>query len=277
MPPKKSKQVQPPKRNKLRRASFLFFAAFLVYDLVLTMTRRRHFQCYLPILQSLLHTPGSDGTFAQNYQDVWFLRVASYNGWVGSVGFFVDIGAYNGIWCSNTKLLETKLSWNGVCVDLQVDPHSFDGRTCQLFQNAMSSSSGKDVTFTGRNQERAISLRPPTRAFPTSSAAKTINFPALLQQSNAPRFIPLISIDIEGHEYEVLTRFQFSKYEVGVWIIERSPSSWSLLRKLLHKHGYIKRNVTHNGVDGYFTKDKYWTPTLSEKKLRSHPFLSHGC
>jgi len=275
MPPKKSKQVQPPQRNKIRASFLLFLAAFLVYDLTLTLARRRHFQCYLPILQSLLHTPGSDGTYAQNYQDVWFLRVASYNGWAGTMGFFVDIGAYNGIWCSNTKLLETKLSWNGVCVDLQVDPHSFDGRTCQLFQNAMSSSSGKDVTVTGTNQERAISLRP-TQGSLTSSA-KTIDFPDLLQQSNAPRFIPLISIDIEGHEYEVLTRFEFHKYEVGVWIIERSASSWSLLRKLLHKHGYIKRNITHNGVDGYFTKDKYWTPTLSEKKLRSHPFLSHGC
>ena len=144
--------------------------------------------------------------------------------------------------------------------------------TC--FPNAkMKSQSPKMADRT--NQERAISLRP-TQGSLTSSA-KTIDFPDLLQQSNAPRFIPLISIDIEGHEYEVLTRFEFHKYEVGVWIIERSASSWSLLRQLLHKHGYIKRNITHNGVDGYFTKDKYWTPTLSEKKLRSHPFLSHGC
>jgi hypothetical protein len=61
------------------------------------------------------HVPGSDGTYAQNYQDWWVERVARHNHWDASGGYFLDIGAHSGLWCSNTKLLEERLGWNGVC------------------------------------------------------------------------------------------------------------------------------------------------------------------
>merc|ERR1719321_1298281 len=60
-------------------------------------------------------TPGQDGTYAQNYQDTWVLALAKYNHWPGwgsnssGQGFFLDLGAFNGFYCSNTALLETKL------------------------------------------------------------------------------------------------------------------------------------------------------------------------
>jgi hypothetical protein len=90
------------------------------------------------MVQSLLHQPGSDGTFAQNYQDVWFMKLAKHNNWTNvKNGFFLDIGAYNGIWCSNSKLLEIELNWGGACVDFR--PHSFEDRKCMVFQNGEDS------------------------------------------------------------------------------------------------------------------------------------------
>ena len=55
---------------------------------------------------------GSDLTYSQNYQDTWVVRLAASNGWVGQ-GYFLDLGAFNGVYCSNSKLLEDILGWDG--------------------------------------------------------------------------------------------------------------------------------------------------------------------
>ena len=52
------------------------FCFLVCLDLVLFALRKRHFNSFYPLIQQLLHTPGSDGTYAQNYQDTWFLRLA---------------------------------------------------------------------------------------------------------------------------------------------------------------------------------------------------------
>ena len=58
------------------------------------------------------HRMGSDLTYSQNYQDTWVVRLAASNGWVGQ-GYFLDLGAFNGVYCSNSKLLEDILGWDG--------------------------------------------------------------------------------------------------------------------------------------------------------------------
>ena len=48
------------------------------------------------------YTPGEDGTYAQNYQDLWFEVLAAHNGWLTRRGFYLDLGAYRPLECSNT-------------------------------------------------------------------------------------------------------------------------------------------------------------------------------
>ena len=85
---------------------------------------------------------GSEGTYAQNFQDWWVRKVAEHNKW--NRGFFLDLGAHSGIYCSNTKLLETKLNWSGVCVEPFPEngpsKGSFRERTCRLVQRALTGS-----------------------------------------------------------------------------------------------------------------------------------------
>ena len=83
-----------------------------------------------------LYTPGCDGTFAQNYQDTWVVRVAQANGW--DEGFFLDLGAFKGEECSNTALLERKLNWKGICVEPRPAPNAFATRNCVLAQRPMT-------------------------------------------------------------------------------------------------------------------------------------------
>jgi len=250
-------------------------------DIYLTLSRARYFRLYTPLLQSFVHQPGSGGTYAQNYQDTWFLRLAHKNGWdrPETPGFFLDLGAYHGTWCSNTRLLEEKLPhWNGACVDLE--PDGFQGRKCQVFQNAMAGVSGQPVSYAGGDQLRRVGP-----ASSHSSPLKTINFPELLKQSHAPAtgFIHFISLDVEGHELEVLQSFEFDKFQVGAWIIERDfhgsdvDERWDAIVTLLWHHGYVSRGVEHQGVDGYFVRNEFWDDWLETKALRIHPFGSWGC
>ena len=95
------------------------------------------------------HVLGSDGTFAQNYQDWWVRKVAERNGWTGG-GYFLDLGAHSGIWCSNTRLLEEQLGWRGVCVEPFPENGptvgSFRNRSCVLVPRALTGQDSLDGT-----------------------------------------------------------------------------------------------------------------------------------
>ena len=44
--------------------------------------------------QGNAYNPGQDGTYAQNYQDTWFEKVARHNGWLSRPGYYLDLGAF---------------------------------------------------------------------------------------------------------------------------------------------------------------------------------------
>ena len=292
---------------------------FITIDVLLFLTRRTYFftgrQNHLSLLQKILYAPGQDGTYAQNYQDTWIIRLAVINKWLPSsvldgtnlgfetggrdiqepefIGketemFFLDVGAYNGNWCSNSRLLEMddRGRWEGICVE--PFPVDFVDRKCQLFVNAMASTAGLEVNFDGKDQERRISTGSRignrkeddgnttgiTMLKKGATVISTINFPQLLHRSKAPAFIHFISLDVEGQEYDSLRVFPFDSYTVGAWIVENGRGG---VAQLLESHGYIRRPVKNRGVDEYFVKDEFWSDALIEKEWRKHPIASWGC
>jgi hypothetical protein len=113
------------------------------------------------------HAIGSDGTFSQNYQDTWVMRLAAANGWVTlqSRGTFFDLGAFNGEYCSNTKLLEDILGWRGVCVEpfpnhpKSPSRDSFSRRKCVLVERALTGSKdGEVVRMHGGHDAQSMQL-----------------------------------------------------------------------------------------------------------------------
>ena len=109
------------------------------------------------------HIMGADLTYSQNYQDTWVVRFAAANGWMGQPGYFLDLGAFNGVYCSNTKLLEEILGWDGVCVE-PFPTHSYEGgnfevRRCLLVDRALTGSlDGKVVAMEGDGTSQDSSL-----------------------------------------------------------------------------------------------------------------------
>merc|ERR1719401_1538815 len=96
------------------------------------------------------YVPGSDGTYSQNYQDKWIAAVARRHGWDKPGGFFLDLGAFDGLKCSNSALIEKSFGWKGVCVEPRPVPEAFSSRNCLLVTRAMSQETGRKVRFFGK-------------------------------------------------------------------------------------------------------------------------------
>ena len=51
--------------------------------------------------------------YSQSNQDKWVVEFLKFK----KNGYFVDLGAYDGIQTSNTYYMETNLGWEGICVE----------------------------------------------------------------------------------------------------------------------------------------------------------------
>lgn len=246
----------------------------------------------LPPQFSPIHIPGSDGTYSQNFQDVWVIeqsrRLAETDeNWSRSKGYFLDIGAYHGSYCSNSKLLEVSLGWKGVC--LEPFPSWFWGRKCSLVKKAISGSSedGKVVSFEGEGQLRTRSSEQSPQKQSNKRKRKggkvsLVSFKSLLEAERSPKFINFVSLDVEGAEVDALRDFPFGEYKVGIWIIEVQGFEWrhkrfKKIESILKKHGYEHVEVKHKGVDEYFVAREIYNSISKTKEWRVHPKTSFQC
>jgi len=249
------------------------------------------------------YVPGSDGTYSQNYQDTWITAVARFNGWDKAGGFFLDLGAFNGLKCSNSALVEKKFGWKGVCVEARPVPGAFSERSCLLVQRALSKQSGDEVRFYGTpgTQLQHINKQGIDREDDKGEVIKTLNMPDLFGCANStdanpgaahelckgvpasmhiPSFINFISLDIEGQGLHVLESFPFNKVKVGAWVVEAEESSENQVaaNEILKQNGYFKAPVENPGVDNYWIQPQYWDPSLGKKEWRIHPDgVNGGC
>jgi len=242
------------------------------------------------------YVPGEDGTYSQNYQDKWIAAIAHHNGWDEPGGFFLDLGAFNGLKCSNSALVEKSFGWNGICVEARPVAGAFSERKCLLVTRALSDATGKDVRFYGTpgTQLQHIHKQSIDAADDKGEVIKTLSVPDLLdcvnstdaspdkvrgkckgvpQSMQIPNFINFISLDIEGQGLNVLKTFPFDRVSVGAWVIEQesSPENDVAAAGILTRNGYTQVPVANPGVDRYFIQPQFWDPSLVKKEWRIHP------
>jgi FkbM family methyltransferase len=179
-------------------------------------------------------------SYSQIKQDVWVLdKLKNKNN-----GFFVDIGAYDGVNLSNTFLLE-ELGWNGICVECneQVLPKLRSSRKAKVCDRPIYSSDDKELFLIDPDEGGDGTL-----AYVNQNSGKKLNpsisISTLLEEYGAPKDIDYISLDIEGGELRVLESFDFKKYNVQCWTIEHNLNSRNLdnfvnIVLILLKHGYL--------------------------------------
>lgn len=240
-------------------------------------------------------------TFAQNYQDTWFVTLARHVGWLNSPGFYLDLGAYRGFECSNTALLDVLYHWRGVCAEAQEDTAAFVGRTCTLVHRVLGGVSGRNVSMSGRGQVHRIvspngsgAERRDTQTRETLSVSDLIacvNGSAAFRRRRVctnvlggqpvPSFIHWVSMDLEENEASVLLTWPWHRVTVGVFTIENHPRDRSpshvLVRNLMREQGYLQVPVENAGVDEYYVLPHLWSEPLARKAWRTHLWGGRGC
>lgn len=142
-------------------------------------------------------------SFSQNGQDNDIIEYFKYK----KEGLFIDIGAYDGITYSNTYLLEKEYRWHGYCVEPQTQLYNIlvKNRNCNTWKGAVSDINGRRNLYIPTNNEPNASLEIKPCICPVEVITTTLY--DFLQQIKVKEEIDLLSIDVEGHEEKILSKF----------------------------------------------------------------------
>src|SRR3954447_25988846 len=158
-------------------------------------------------------------------------------------GYFLDVGSADGFVNSNTWALEQR-GWKGICVD--PFPSNMQGRTCQMFREAVDAEGGHRVSFAADGELGGITDYI-DRYKGSVKKTKTVDLTTvalgdILQRAHAPSYVNFMSLDIEGAELEALRGFPFDRYKLGSIAIEHNyeEPKRSQIEELLKSKGYTK-------------------------------------
>jgi len=200
-------------------------------------------------------------TYSQWGQDTLLLPILSKI----QKGFFVESGAYDGEYMSNTLLYE-QLGWNG----LLVEPHPptfatlmSKNRRAHTYQGCLSPTAepmvlkfnggdGVGHSVDGKDGEFTVDAQP-LNTLMDQMGQKTVDF---------------WSLDIEGSEAEVLGATDFKRLEVGILLVEMNKSEKinQDINAVMNKEGFLDIGTTkyHESdgaskvLDQVFVNPKYF-------------------
>jgi FkbM family methyltransferase len=145
--------------------------------------------------------------YAQSGQDEWVLEFLNNK----TGGFFVDVGAYDGIQTSNTYTLEKFFNWNGICVEptIQFYEKLRSNRECDCRNVALRSYSGNCQLNDQVVKKDA-----------TEGETRCITFNDLF--SGVRTKIDYLSLDVEGLELEILESIDYGLCDINLMTIEHN-------------------------------------------------------
>jgi FkbM family methyltransferase len=150
-------------------------------------------------------------------------------------GYFVDIGAHDGISGSNSKYFEEK-GWDGICIEPHPDVFKLlkKNRVCSL-SNAAVWKEDTEVDFLAvsgypemlsgivESYDPQHSARIDREIEQMGGSSRLVKIPAMRFDTLVDRtHIDFLSIDTEGSELEILKNIDFDKYNIRVICIENN-------------------------------------------------------
>jgi FkbM family methyltransferase len=164
-------------------------------------------------------------------------------------GYFVEFGATDGRALSNTFLLEDDYQWTGILAEPARCWHSAltKNRKSAIDLRCVWARSGEQLDFNETesaelstiNSFSDLGLHASDRSKGTRYTVETVSPSDLLAHHLAPYEIDYLSIDTEGSEFEILSPFDFSSYDIRLITVEHN---YNLRREqifsLLTSQGY---------------------------------------
>lgn len=199
-------------------------------------------------------------------QDQWVISVLGES----TDGFFVEVGASDGVEYSNTYYMEKVLGWKGICIEPHPDLYQklSQNRECHLSNALVYEKAGESLSFQLNGMLSGIvneSSGGMMRKWTGPNIRKTTTtLDAVLKEFKAPKVIDYLSLDVEGNEYNILKTFPFGEYTFRCLTVEHNephqgPELRNRLRRLLEQHGYIfvkgnddLRGWGHGPIDDFY-------------------------
>ena len=203
-------------------------------------------------------------------------------------GVCVEVGANNGV-DGSTSLHFEDLGWD--CILVEPNPalcREIRGRRkARLFECAASSESGTAILHVavGAEQAHAVSALGDERrsaqilqehGFRTEPVEVPIRrLDDILDEARPTDGIDFISIDVEGHELELLKGFSLDRWRPVILIIEDNSSMWeSAVSDYLKAQGYVRFRRT--GVNDWYAHVSRPELTGPGRRLAYYPSMLLG-
>ena len=156
--------------------------------------------------------------YAQGREDVYLLRLFGQN----YKGFYVDVGANNGVLVSNTYSLY-RLGWRGICLEPNPEAYaelkSVRGEDVCLNVGAGLSPGTLQLTWKAGLTEGSTLQSVDTNGR-RSAVVEVKPLTDILRANNAPSTFDVLSIDVEGVEIEVMKGLDWNIYRPHLIILE---------------------------------------------------------
>ena len=179
-------------------------------------------------------------------------------------GFCVEVGANNGI-DDSTSLFFEQIGWK--CILVEPNPSLCrqirEERNALLYEYAASNQSDTRTLYVVEGAARSDGLstistnkedhdRIKNHGFVSSAVqVHTMTLDRILMDAQIDCDIDFISIDVEGHEYEVLEGFSLEKWKPFIILIEdNSNFENNIVNRYLKQFGYVR--FMRTGVNDWY-------------------------
>lgn len=182
-------------------------------------------------------------------------------------GFYVDVGCNHPQHYSNTFALY-KRGWTGINIDAnsQLIKKHQKLKKRDISICAVVSNEEKEAIFTEFNDSLVSSLNPKhidkwkkRRTIKNQRTVNTLSLTKILQQYKAPNQFDLLSIDVEGHDLEVLCSLDLNIYRPKLIVVEMNKIKISHLDShpiYSYLNGHDYEMIGYIGLNGYFKNKK---------------------
>jgi FkbM family methyltransferase len=191
-------------------------------------------------------------SYAENGED----RIIEFYIDRNRAGFYVDIGCHHPFRRSNTFTLYLR-GWRGVVVDGNPELIALfkrfrprDAAIC-----AVVSDQERLVTFTLAKEPDLSTVSSKFEQMIEESGVKervtvkAVTLQTIMESSAVPSNFDLLSIDVEGHDYEVLTSFNIDSFRPRIIVIEM--------------HGFMLASYTTDRICRYLEQKNYQLASYS--------------
>ncbi|MDR2913881.1 MAG: FkbM family methyltransferase [Tannerella sp.] len=215
-------------------------------------------------------------TFSQYKQDYFIDSIFKHK----ENGFFLDIGANDGITFSNSYFFEKYRNWSGICVEPHVDIFKklSKVRTC-ILENCCITDKDGVVTFrkvSGPDMlsgvlefmDRVDSLDEHIRMHGGSYEDIKIasyNINSLLKKHNVTK-IDFCSIDVEGGEWAIINSIDFDHVNISAFSVEGNDER---ILSFLKSKGYTH---IYSETDTFYIKDSIRNLESIKREVKRYKF-----